>query len=222
MNKVYLSNYFIKATEDFFRCLHSLISVELKEFSTVMQTRDAVEGLHTCLEFSQLSSCLDEVVKWEQNFLFLLQQRPFSLYIINIGIPQQQRVVTPLSKFRSSLIFVIKAFFLWWCEQLLKERLSMTFTPTCHKSVMKIYVFQLVSLFWENTRYIKLTDKKFLHVVKKRNFIFPFAVIGMLNLSNNNSRLLSLQSFRHISVLQFDQASFVCAVGRNLGAPLPW
>ena len=30
----------------------------LGEFSKVMQTRDVVEGLHNCLEFSQLSSCL--------------------------------------------------------------------------------------------------------------------------------------------------------------------
>lgn len=51
--------------------------MELKEFSTVMQ-------------FSQLSSCLDEVVKWEQNFILLLQRPSFSLYNINIGIPQQQ------------------------------------------------------------------------------------------------------------------------------------
>ena len=28
-----------------------------------MQTRDVVEGLHNCLEFSQPSSCLDETIK---------------------------------------------------------------------------------------------------------------------------------------------------------------
>ena len=70
----HLPNYLIKQ-QDFFRCLHSLISVELKEFLTVMQTRDAVEGLLICLEFSHLSSCLDEVVKWEQNFILLVQHK---------------------------------------------------------------------------------------------------------------------------------------------------
>ena len=34
----------------------------LDEFPKVMQTRDVVEGLHNCLEFSQPSSCLDEAM----------------------------------------------------------------------------------------------------------------------------------------------------------------
>ena len=34
----------------------------LGDFSKVKQTRDVVEGLHNCLEFSQLSSCLDETM----------------------------------------------------------------------------------------------------------------------------------------------------------------
>ena len=34
----------------------------LEEFSKVMQTRDVVESLHNCLEFSQASSCLDEAM----------------------------------------------------------------------------------------------------------------------------------------------------------------
>ena len=35
----------------------------LGELSKVMQTRDVVEGLHNCLEFSQPSSCLDEATE---------------------------------------------------------------------------------------------------------------------------------------------------------------
>ena len=35
---------------------------ELEEFSTVMQTLDCFSGLHKCLEFSQLHSCLDEAM----------------------------------------------------------------------------------------------------------------------------------------------------------------
>ena len=34
----------------------------LGEFSTVMQTRDEVEGLHNCLEFSQPLSCLYQAI----------------------------------------------------------------------------------------------------------------------------------------------------------------
>ena len=43
-----------------FPCLHSLISTQegLGEFETVMQTRDAVKGLHNFWEFSQLPMCL--------------------------------------------------------------------------------------------------------------------------------------------------------------------
>ena len=61
--RVFLRIDFIKAKEHF--CvLHSLILKlgGLGEFSKVMETRDVVEGLHNCLEFSQYqpSSCLDE------------------------------------------------------------------------------------------------------------------------------------------------------------------
>ena len=47
-----------------FPCLHSLILTRggLGEFETVMQTRDAVEGLHNFREFSQLPECLDEAM----------------------------------------------------------------------------------------------------------------------------------------------------------------
>ena len=43
-----------------FPCLHSLGG--LGEFSKVMQTRDVVDGLHNCVEFSQPSSCLGEAM----------------------------------------------------------------------------------------------------------------------------------------------------------------
>ena len=38
---------------------------ELGEFETVMQTRDAVSGLHNCREFSQFNfpECLDEAME---------------------------------------------------------------------------------------------------------------------------------------------------------------
>ena len=47
--------YFIKAIEDFFSVsiVSSKHSRKLGEIETVMQTRDAVEGLHNCLEFPQ-------------------------------------------------------------------------------------------------------------------------------------------------------------------------
>ena len=34
-----------------------------------MQTRDVVEGLYNCLEFSQPSSCLDEAIKTRKSAL---------------------------------------------------------------------------------------------------------------------------------------------------------
>ena len=47
-----------------FPCLHSLIQTRggLGEFETVMQTRDAVEGLHNFREFFQPPECLDEAM----------------------------------------------------------------------------------------------------------------------------------------------------------------
>ena len=35
---------------------------KLGEFETVMQTRDAVEGLQNCREICQLPECLDEAM----------------------------------------------------------------------------------------------------------------------------------------------------------------
>ena len=40
----------------------------LGEFSTVMQTRDEVEGLHNCLEFSQPLSCLYQAMQTRKTF----------------------------------------------------------------------------------------------------------------------------------------------------------
>ena len=62
---------FIKAIEDLFRVsvVSSKHSGKLGEFSTVIQTQDAVEGLHNCRKFSLLSnspnfpSCLDEAME---------------------------------------------------------------------------------------------------------------------------------------------------------------
>ena len=66
----------IKAIENiFFPCLHNLIQTRegLGEFETVMQTRDEVEGLHNCREFSQLLECLYEGMQTqEKSFLLLL------------------------------------------------------------------------------------------------------------------------------------------------------
>ena len=44
------------------------------EFETVMQTRDEVEGLHNCREFSQSLLCLYQAMQTqEKSFLLLLQ-----------------------------------------------------------------------------------------------------------------------------------------------------
>ena len=40
----------------------------LGEFSTVMQTRDEVEDLHNCLEFSQPLSCLYQAMQTRKAF----------------------------------------------------------------------------------------------------------------------------------------------------------
>ena len=46
----------------------------LGEFSTVMQTRDEVEGLHNCREFSQPLECLyQDMQTKEKSFLLLLK-----------------------------------------------------------------------------------------------------------------------------------------------------
>ena len=63
MSKTYLSS------------LHSLIKTRegLGEFETVMQTRDEVEGLHNCREFSQRLECLYQDMETQQkSFLSLL------------------------------------------------------------------------------------------------------------------------------------------------------
>ena len=58
-----------------FPCLHSLIKTRegLGEFGTVMQTRDEVEGLHNCREFSQPLECIYQAMQTqEKSFLLLL------------------------------------------------------------------------------------------------------------------------------------------------------
>ena len=58
-----------------FPCLHSLMWTRegLGEFETVMQTRDEVEGLHNCREFSQPLKCLYQAMQTpEKRFLLLL------------------------------------------------------------------------------------------------------------------------------------------------------
>ena len=58
-----------------FACLHSLIQTRegLGEFETFMQTRDEVEGLHNCREFSQPLECLYQAMQTqEKSFLLLL------------------------------------------------------------------------------------------------------------------------------------------------------
>ena len=66
--QIILEKYFVKAIEDFFHV--SITSLKhlgkLGEFSTVMQTRDRVEGLHNCLEFSHSPSCLDEAMETQK------------------------------------------------------------------------------------------------------------------------------------------------------------
>ena len=55
--------------------LHSLILTRegLGEFETFMQTRDEVEGLHNCREFSQPLECLYQAMQTqEKSFLLLL------------------------------------------------------------------------------------------------------------------------------------------------------
>ena len=43
------------------------------EFETIMLTRDEVEGLHNCCEFSQPLECLHQAMQIpEKSFLFLL------------------------------------------------------------------------------------------------------------------------------------------------------
>ena len=54
---------------------HSLIQTRegLGEFEIVMQTRDEVEGLHNCREFSQSLQYLDQAMQTqEKSFLLLL------------------------------------------------------------------------------------------------------------------------------------------------------
>ena len=56
--------------------MHSLIQTRegLGEFETVMQTREEVEGLHNCREFSQPLECLYQAMQTqEKKFLLLLQ-----------------------------------------------------------------------------------------------------------------------------------------------------
>ena len=57
-----------------FPCLHSLMKTRegLGEFETVMQTRDEVEGLHNCREFSlRLEGLYQAMQTQEKSFLLL-------------------------------------------------------------------------------------------------------------------------------------------------------
>ena len=55
-----------------FPCLHSLIQTRegLGEFETVMQTRDEVEGLHNCREFSQRLQCLYQAMQTQEKVFY--------------------------------------------------------------------------------------------------------------------------------------------------------
>ena len=57
-----------------FLCLRSLILTRegLGEFETVMQTRNEVEGLHNCLEFSQTLECLYQDMQTQEKISLLL------------------------------------------------------------------------------------------------------------------------------------------------------
>ena len=63
----------------------------LGEFSTVMQTRDEVEGLHNCLEFCQPLSCLYQAIYANTAnvfyclniFVFVEFKRNFEGYLLN-------------------------------------------------------------------------------------------------------------------------------------------
>ena len=52
---------------------------ELEEFSTVTQTLNSVSGLHNCLEFSKLPSCLEGFVNTEKAVFCLNDQLIFLL-----------------------------------------------------------------------------------------------------------------------------------------------
>ena len=53
----------------------------MREFSKVMQTLDYVSGLHSCLEFSQLSSCLDEAMYCKHGSALLLASMALEIVI---------------------------------------------------------------------------------------------------------------------------------------------
>ena len=59
----FLGKLFYKSNRKLFPCVFIAWCIKtregLGEFSTVMQTRDEVEGLHNCLEFSQPLSCFN-------------------------------------------------------------------------------------------------------------------------------------------------------------------
>ena len=55
-----------------FPCLRSLIQTRegLGEFETVMQSRDEVEGLHNCREFSQRLECLYQAMQTQEKVFY--------------------------------------------------------------------------------------------------------------------------------------------------------
>ena len=55
-----------------FPCLHSLIQTRegLGEFETVTQTREEVEGLHNCREFSQRLECLYQAMQTQEKVFY--------------------------------------------------------------------------------------------------------------------------------------------------------
>ena len=62
-----------------FPCLHSLIYTReaLAEFQTVMQTRNEVEGLHNCREFSLRLECLYQAMQTQGKLFYRLYKITF-------------------------------------------------------------------------------------------------------------------------------------------------
>ena len=74
LTKIQVGASFHLSNRKSFLCLHSLIlTLEgLGEFETVMQTRDEVEGLHNCREFSQPLECLYQDMQTQEKSSLLL------------------------------------------------------------------------------------------------------------------------------------------------------
>ena len=139
---------------------------------------------------SRIFPCLDEVVKLEQNFILLPQQRSyyrasFSLYS-KYWNPSTTKGRDTYVKISLLTDIHNQDIFLLWCEQLIRERLNMTFTANSRR--LKFTFFNLSHSFEKIRDISSKQTRSFSAMWKKRNFILSFAVIVMLNLS----RLLSL------------------------------